>query len=104
MVDDTIMPKRKRETSDAVEVDNHKKAQPSIRQLRAEQKVDHGQKVLTRAFKAACGPERQKLGRRQKTAASTKNDSDLKRINAEVAALKVSRPPAVILKPLEPPC
>lgn len=43
---------------------------------------------LAKAFKAAKGPERQKLGRRKKTATAQKDVKEAERIDAEVAALK----------------
>ena len=57
--------------------------------MRAEQKLHHGQKLLTRAFKTAKGSERQKLGRRRKTAAAKDDDKDIARIDAETVVLKV---------------
>jgi len=83
------MPKRKRETPEGGEVGEKTAVQPSLKQLRAEQKFEHGAKLLTRAFKTARGFERQKLGRRHKTASSSKNTADTTRIDAEVASLKV---------------
>lgn len=80
------MPKRKRETAED-------RPQPSIqnaRQKRVEEKLFHGKKVLHRALKIAKGFERQKLGRRQKTALQQKNDGEKKRIDEEIEALKVS--------------
>jgi hypothetical protein len=44
---------------------------------------------LGHAFKIAKGFERQKLGRRQKTAAAAKNEKDSQRVETEIAALKV---------------
>jgi len=85
------MPKRKREMPDGGGEEAEKSTiQPSLKQLRAEQKFEHGAKLLTRAFKTARGFERQKLGRRHKTASASKNATDTARIDAEVAALKVS--------------
>lgn len=83
------MPKRKRDTPEGGEAEEKTAAQPSLKQLRAEQKFEHGAKLLTRAFKTARGFERQKLGRRHKSAASSNNTADVTRIDAEVAALKV---------------
>lgn len=58
------------------------------------QRVEHKLKVdvakLRHAFKIARGFERQKLGRRSKDATTGKGDKDGKRIDAEIAALKVS--------------
>lgn len=46
-------------------------------------------KQLAKAFKTARGFERQKLGRRKKNAAAGKDEKEMARIDAEVAALKV---------------
>lgn len=51
--------------------------------------LDQSRKALFRALKIARGFERQKLGRRQKTAKAENNDADIVRLDAEVAALKV---------------
>lgn len=51
--------------------------------------LDQSKKALFRALKIARGFERQKLGRRQKTAKAESNDADIVRLDAEVAALKV---------------
>lgn len=67
----------------------NKGGQKSIRQLRTEQKLEHGQKLLFRAFKTAKGFERQKLGRRRKTASADDDTKDMERIDAEVTVLKV---------------
>lgn len=45
--------------------------------------------MLHRALKTARGFERQKLGRRQKTARQKKEEGELGRLDAEVKALKV---------------
>ncbi|PSK54773.1 Protein bud22 [Elsinoe australis] len=79
------MPKRKREDG-SVEAEGAK--QKSLRTLQAEAKVHHGQNLIHRAFKTAKGFERQKLGRRRKTALSKKDDKDVARIDAETEALK----------------
>ncbi|KAK4692602.1 hypothetical protein P7C71_g4637, partial [Lecanoromycetidae sp. Uapishka_2] len=50
--------------------------------------LEQGQKSLFRALKVARGFERQKLGRRQKAAIADKQDADIARLAAEVAALK----------------
>jgi len=93
------MPKRKREMPDGRDETVKTTVQPSLKQLRAEQKFEHGAKLLTRAFKTARGFERQKLGRRHKTASSSKNTADAARIDAEVAALKVSRSTSIQSSP-----
>ena len=59
---------------------------------RLEQQIEYGQKTLHRALKLARGFERQKLGRRQKTA-QTNNDRDgMARLSQEVRTLKVWAP------------
>lgn len=45
--------------------------------------------LLAQALKLARGFERQKLGRRQKTAKAADNDGENKRLVAEIKALKV---------------
>lgn len=85
------MPKRKR--SDFVgdiQDDRHSTDGPiNARQYRVEQKINHGKKLLNRALKLAKGFERQKLGRRQKTASQKGDAAGLARIDAEIEALKV---------------
>ena len=51
--------------------------------------IEQGKKELFRSLKVARGFERQKLGRRQKTAKAESNDADSTRLNGEVVALKV---------------
>ncbi|KZF21034.1 Bud-site selection protein [Xylona heveae TC161] len=60
----------------------------AVRRKHAEEKIVHGIKLLNKALKTARGFERQKLGRRQKTAKSQKNEADLARLDAEIEALK----------------
>ncbi|KAL4885613.1 Bud-site selection protein [Aspergillus karnatakaensis] len=55
---------------------------------RLKAKFDFGVTSLSRALKAARGSERQKLGRRQKTATEGKNDETLRRIEGEIKVLK----------------
>jgi len=87
------MPKRKRD--DLAEKTTTDTRQPSLKQLRAEQKLHHGRDLLARAFRTARGFERQKLGRRRKAASSSTGDArDGVRIDAEVVALKVCCDPA----------
>ena len=84
------MPKRKRDAiadNVAADVDDSKPA--GARQQRVAFKIDHGQKLLNRAFKTAKGFERQKLGRRRKTAASNTDAKEVARIDSETAVLKV---------------
>lgn len=54
-------------------------------------KFDHGVTLLSRALKTARGFERQKLGRREKTAKAAGNNDTLTRLAEEVQVLKVSR-------------
>ena len=81
------MAKRKREDDDSETGDRL-----GAKQQRIRHKLKHGCTKLGHAFKIAKGFERQKLGRRQKTAASQSNGKDSDRINAEIAALKVRDP------------
>ena len=77
------MPKRKRDDDQ-----NHQDEDPAqkIRKNRFRAKIDQGNKSIASALKLARGFERQKLGRRQKTA---KNDpKELLRLKEEVIALK----------------
>lgn len=53
--------------------------------------LEQYEKTLFRALRLARGFERQKLGRRQKTAKQAKDEVETARMNAEVAALKVSQ-------------
>lgn len=83
------MSKRKRH-SDADDDNNDASAAIDFRRQRqvAATFADSA-KQLARAFKAGKGFERQKLGRRKKNAVAAKDDKDVERIDAEVAALKV---------------
>lgn len=56
---------------------------------RIEGLLEHHKKALFRSLKVARGFERQKLGRRQKTATAEHADAETIRLEAEVAALKV---------------
>lgn len=78
------MPKRKREHNEDSQSTKH-----SAQNRRVEEKLFHGKKVLQRALKLAKGFERQKLGRRQKTAKQKGESDELGRLDAEIAALKV---------------
>lgn len=62
-----------------------------MRQHRVEAKIENGHKLLNRAFRTAKGFERQKLGRRRKTAISKSDAKDVARIDAETEAIKVCR-------------
>lgn len=84
----STMPKRKRDSTDEAGGRLHKSLQ--VQQKRVEEKLFHSKKVLQRALKVAKGFERQKLGRRQKTAVQQKNEADKIRIDEEIEALKVS--------------
>jgi BUD22 len=77
------MPKRKR---DEGESDGDEDRAQKIRKNRFRVKVEQGNKAIASALRLARGFERQKLGRRQKTA---KNDpKELLRLKEEVIALK----------------
>ncbi|KAK4635775.1 hypothetical protein CLAFUW4_00706 [Fulvia fulva] len=82
------MSKRKR-GSDAEEEDTLPAATDFRRQRQIAATFEDSAKQLARAFKAGKGFERQKLGRRKKHAAAAKDDKDVERIDAEVAALKI---------------
>ncbi|PLB55353.1 Bud-site selection protein [Aspergillus steynii IBT 23096] len=85
------MPKRK--LSDRDSAPAH-----SLQTIRLSQKFDQGVQLLTRALKTARGFERQKLGRREKTAKSQGGDETLKRLAEEVQVLKSLDPPIVATK------
>lgn len=78
------MPKRKRDTND-----EPRQARQAATDKRVEEKLFHGRKLLQRALKLAKGFERQKLGRRHKTAAQKGEAEELTRLDAEILALKV---------------
>ena len=63
-----------------------------LQQRQTEHLLEQGKKALFRSLKVARGFERQKLGRRQKTAKAEKAETDIIRLDAEVAALKVCNP------------
>lgn len=85
------MPKRKRnDVADSNSGPNPKSRRSQPQAARLEQTVDNGYQMLHRALKTARGFERQKLGRRQKTAREKKEDEEQGRLDAEVKALKVS--------------
>ena len=60
-----------------------------LQQRQVEHLLEQGRKKLFKSLKIARGFERQKLGRRQKTAKAEKAETDIIRLDAEVAALKV---------------
>lgn len=85
------MSKRKRATENENAID---RKGPAKRDLSAQEKrlgsvLERSKQKLYQALKLAKGFERQKLGRRQKTAKVAQDDSDSKRLAAEVIALKV---------------
>ena len=77
------MSKRKRELT------SRSGGRPSQDQAHLEEALEHGKKSLVRALKLARGFERQKLGRRQKSARAKNEEGVLPRLAAEVTALKV---------------
>jgi hypothetical protein len=82
------MSKRKRS---ADEDDDATGSAPDIRkQRRILYAFSQGAHQLAQAFKLAKGFERQKLGRRRKDADAQKDYRGMRRIDEEVAALKVS--------------
>jgi hypothetical protein len=84
------MSKRKRD--DDAEETSEKAPEAVVadpKQKRLQLKLHQGTVKLGHAFKVAKGFERQKLGRRQKTAAAAKNEKDAQRVETEIAALKV---------------
>ena len=98
------MPKRKRSSSaEAASADEPMTSPPptataaasathapdGAKQQRVQHKLKQGAVKVGHSFKLAKGFERQKLGRRQKSAGAEKKEQDIQRINAEIAALKV---------------
>lgn len=63
----------------------------SVKQQRVRYKLKADVAKLRHAFKVAKGFERQKLGRRSKDAAAGKGSRDEKKVEAEIAALRVSQ-------------
>ncbi|KAL1955689.1 hypothetical protein VTO42DRAFT_8161 [Malbranchea cinnamomea] len=82
------MPKRKRADSEDSGLPKSKDRKLSLRATRLEQQIEHGVVLLHRALKVARGFERQKLGRRQKTARGNNDIATLDRLEKEVVALK----------------
>lgn len=80
------MAKRKRDDFEENDTGERKSRSQA---LRLQTKFDHGSHLLHRALKTARGFERQKLGRRQKTARQKNEESQLRRLEQEVQALKV---------------
>ena len=60
-----------------------------LRQRHLEEVIDNGKKAVFRALKLGRGFERQKMGRRQKLAKEKHADEDIRRLEAEITALKV---------------
>jgi len=84
------MPKRKRDGQSQDNIDEREEVKGRASgSKRLEEKLHHHQTLIFRALKIAKGFERQKLGRRRKTALKTK-PADVARIDAEIEALKVS--------------
>jgi hypothetical protein len=81
------MPKRK--LSDADSGPGTEKRTYNVQTMRLTQKFEHGVTILSRALKTARGFERQKLGRREKTAKSQGGAETLQRLAEEVSFLKV---------------
>ena len=85
------MPKRKRDDTASSEDNPDRSAARALRlqRLQLEGLLSNGTKTLFRALKVARGFERQKLGRRQKDAQQSKDEEETKRLEMEVATLKV---------------
>ena len=88
------MPKRKLHGISGTETSSYDVSDRTSRLQRQQLEglLEQGTKALFRSLKLARGFERQKLGRRQKQAKAQNNEVDISRLNAEVAALKVSLP------------
>ncbi|MCJ1282319.1 hypothetical protein MMC26_001642 [Xylographa opegraphella] len=87
------MPKRKRgeehtSTSDVVRTSGRTSRTHHAQAAQVDGAIGNGKKSLFKALKTARGFERQKLGRRQKTASEANLEDDVKRLATEVAALK----------------
>ncbi|KAL9071187.1 MAG: hypothetical protein Q9161_004364 [Pseudevernia consocians] len=84
------MSKRKHDEISASQANSNSTTARALRlqRLPLDGLLDQGQKSLFRSLKVARGFERQKLGRRQKTAKTENNATDTARLGAEVAALK----------------
>lgn len=87
------MPKRKRFDISTTEDQADQSLDRSVRSQRQQLEtfIEYGKKNIFRSLKVARGFERQKLGRRQKTAKEKQDDAESARLEAEVAALKVRR-------------
>lgn len=85
------MPKRNFDEFGESDVDSQRLSAGAVRAQRTqlERVLEHGKRKLFQALKLGRGFERQKLGRRQKSARESNTESEMVRLNAEVAALKV---------------
>ena len=85
------MSKRKRaiEDDDGVDPDEPAKQDLPTQQSRLESVLERSKQTLFQALKLAKGFERQKIGRRQKTAKATNDDGNSERLAAEYVAIKV---------------
>ena len=84
-----IMSKRTFEHYKQGQRGNEQDIKSLTRQQRVHDVLSNGKANIFRALKVARGFERQKLGRRQKTAKQKKAGISLKRLQEEVDALKV---------------
>ena len=84
------MPKRKHDEISRSEITSYATTDRALRlqRLQLDGLLNQSKKSLFRSLKVARGFERQKLGRRQKTAKAESNVTDTARLEAEVAALK----------------
>ncbi|KAI1932634.1 S-methyl-5-thioadenosine phosphorylase [Ophidiomyces ophidiicola] len=82
------MPKRKLDETEESTSFNPKERKLTLRAARLEQKIEYGTQQIHKALKIARGFERQKLGRRQKTAQLKSDKALLSRLTEEVQALK----------------
>lgn len=73
----------------ALEDDLRPEGANDFRAARLRHRFERGTQLLFRALKTARGFERQKLGRRQKTAGKDGDNNALSRLGAEVRVLKV---------------
>lgn len=88
------MPKRKLSDRDSAP----KERTYNVQTMRLTQKFEQGVILLSRALKTARGFERQKLGRREKTAKAQGSSETLQRIAEEVAFIKTLDPVATAQK------
>ncbi|KAF7586110.1 hypothetical protein BBP40_009440 [Aspergillus hancockii] len=82
------MPKRKHSDVDSGPSPGPEKRTYNVQTMRLTHKFEHGVIILSRALKTARGFERQKLGRREKTARSQGGTETLQRLAEEVSFLK----------------